>query len=75
MQLQLAKAARQIEELQSRLTAYEKRSSNLAERLHGVMENQWREALNILSSPNDTVSAITVLKAFQILSKLDLKFS
>lgn len=53
MQLQLAKATRQIKDLESRLAAYEKRSSTLAERLHGVMENQWREALNIISSPND----------------------
>ena len=57
MQLQLAKATRQIEELQNRLAAFEKRSSTIAERLHGVMENQWREALNILSNPNDSVSS------------------
>ncbi|XP_026272685.1 centrobin isoform X2 [Frankliniella occidentalis] len=55
MQLQLAKASRQIQDQEKRLAAYEKRSSSLAERLHGVMENQWREALNILSSsPNDS---------------------
>ncbi|XP_034244811.1 uncharacterized protein LOC117647240 isoform X2 [Thrips palmi] len=54
MQLQLTKASRQIQELETRLAAHEKRSSTIAERLHGVMENQWREALNIISSPNDS---------------------
>lgn len=53
MQLQLTKASRQIQELETRLAAHEKRSSMIAERLHGVMENQWREALNIISSPNE----------------------
>lgn len=54
VQLQLAKAARQIQDQESRLAAHEKRSSTLAERLHGVMESQWREALNIISNPNDS---------------------
>jgi len=60
MQLQLTKASRQIQELETRLAAHEKRSSTIAERLHGVMENQWREALNIISSPNENV-CITIL--------------
>lgn len=56
LQLQLTKASHQIQELETRLTAHDKRSSTLAERLHGVMENQWREALNVISSPSGNVS-------------------
>lgn len=60
MQLQLTKASRQIQELETRLSAHEKRSSTIAERLHGVMENQWREALNIISSPNENVCFLSI---------------
>lgn len=60
MQLQLTKASRQIQELETRLAAHEKRSSKIAERLHGVMENQWREALNIISSPNEVCTTFHV---------------
>ncbi|KAK3925427.1 Centrobin [Frankliniella fusca] len=71
MQLQHAKALRQIQDLENHLAAHEKRSSSLAERLHAVMENQWREALNIIScSPKDgngqpDISAINSEKSSQ----------
>ncbi|GAB0088251.1 hypothetical protein DMENIID0001_026450 [Sergentomyia squamirostris] len=49
---QLVVATKTIDELREKLTGYENRRMDIAQRLHGVMEVQWQKALEILSSPS-----------------------
>ncbi|XP_034109903.1 nucleoprotein TPR [Drosophila albomicans] len=52
--LQLANASKKIEELEFKLSGYKNKRADIAEKLHGVMEAQWQQALAILTSPNQT---------------------
>ncbi|XP_059610286.1 centrobin [Phlebotomus argentipes] len=48
---QLAVATKTIEELREKLSFYENRRQDIAQKLHSVMEDQWQKALKILGSP------------------------
>ncbi|KAH8380489.1 hypothetical protein KR009_011049 [Drosophila setifemur] len=50
--LQLANASKKIDELELKLSCYKTKRADIAEKLHGVMEAQWQQALAILTSPN-----------------------
>ncbi|KAH8365866.1 hypothetical protein KR093_006690 [Drosophila rubida] len=52
--LQLANASKKIEDLELKLSCYKNKRADIAEKLHGVMEAQWQQALAILTSPNQT---------------------
>ncbi|XP_030570421.1 centrobin [Drosophila novamexicana] len=52
--LQLANASKNIDELELKLSTYKTKRADIAEKLHGVMEAQWQQALAILTSPNHT---------------------
>ncbi|KAL7732506.1 hypothetical protein ACLKA6_019149 [Drosophila palustris] len=52
--LQLANASKKIDELDLKLSCYKTKRADIAEKLHGVMEAQWQQALAILTSPNQT---------------------
>ncbi|KAH8345643.1 hypothetical protein KR067_000179 [Drosophila pandora] len=49
--LQLANASKKIDELELKLSCYKTKRADIAEKLHGVMEAQWQQALAILTSP------------------------
>ncbi|BFF98468.1 centrobin [Drosophila madeirensis] len=49
--LQLANASKKIDELELKLSFYKNKRADIAEKLHGVMEAQWQQALAILTSP------------------------
>ncbi|XP_022218023.2 centrobin [Drosophila obscura] len=49
--LQLANASKKIDELDLKLSVYKNKRADIAEKLHGVMEAQWQQALAILTSP------------------------
>ncbi|CAD7002916.1 unnamed protein product [Ceratitis capitata] len=51
--IQLANATKKIEDLDTKLNAYKTKRSIIAEKLHGVMEDQWQKALEILTSPSN----------------------
>ncbi|EDV96848.1 myosin heavy chain, clone 203 [Drosophila grimshawi] len=53
--LQLANASKKIDELELKLSCYKTKRADIAEKLHGVMEAQWQQALAILTSPNQTL--------------------
>ncbi|XP_030373252.1 cilia- and flagella-associated protein 58 [Scaptodrosophila lebanonensis] len=57
--LQLANASKSIEELELKLSSYKTKRADIAEKLHGVMEAQWQQALAILTSPNHTGQVMT----------------
>ncbi|KAH8373974.1 hypothetical protein KR200_006015 [Drosophila serrata] len=50
--LQLANASKKIEEMELKLGCYKTKRADIAEKLHGVMEAQWQQALAILTSPS-----------------------
>ncbi|XP_068142092.1 centrobin [Drosophila tropicalis] len=50
--LQSANAAKKIDELELKLSCYKTKRADIAEKLHGVMEAQWQQALAILTSPS-----------------------
>ncbi|XP_017862438.1 PREDICTED: centrosome-associated protein CEP250 [Drosophila arizonae] len=52
--LQLANASKKIDELELQLNCYKTKRADIAQKLHGVMEAQWQQALAILTSPNQT---------------------
>ncbi|XP_017134878.1 ankyrin repeat domain-containing protein 26 [Drosophila miranda] len=49
--LQLGNASKKIDELELKLSFYKNKRADIAEKLHGVMEAQWQQALAILTSP------------------------
>ncbi|XP_067613209.1 uncharacterized protein Cnb [Eurosta solidaginis] len=51
--IQLANASKKIEDLDIKLNAYKTKRAVIAEKLHGVMEDQWQKALEILTSPSN----------------------
>ncbi|XP_017079914.1 centrobin [Drosophila eugracilis] len=50
--LQLANASKKIDELDLKLSCYKTKRADIAEKLHGVMEAQWQQALAILTTPS-----------------------
>ncbi|XP_017109397.2 centrobin [Drosophila bipectinata] len=52
--LQLANASKKIDELELKLSCYKTKRADIAEKLHGVMEAQWQQALAILTSPQNS---------------------
>ncbi|KAH8349621.1 hypothetical protein KR084_002784 [Drosophila pseudotakahashii] len=50
--LQLANASKKIDEMDLKLSCYKTKRADIAEKLHGVMEAQWQQALAILTTPN-----------------------
>ncbi|KFB35880.1 hypothetical protein ZHAS_00002833 [Anopheles sinensis] len=49
--LQLANSAKRIHELEEKLHTIQHRRADIAEQLHRIMENQWKQALDVLMSP------------------------
>ncbi|XP_016976749.1 centrobin isoform X1 [Drosophila rhopaloa] len=49
--LQLANASKKIDEMDLKLSCYKTKRADIAEKLHGVMEAQWQQALAILTTP------------------------
>jgi predicted nucleic acid-binding Zn-ribbon protein len=54
-QLKLANSSRTIQELEEKLSSYQSKRADMAEKLHSVMETQWKKALEILTSPSSVV--------------------
>ncbi|XP_017127022.1 centrobin [Drosophila elegans] len=50
--LQLANASKKIDEMDLKLNCYKTKRADIAEKLHGVMEAQWQQALAILTTPS-----------------------
>ncbi|EDV50256.1 protein MLP1 [Drosophila erecta] len=50
--LQLANASKKIDEMDLKLSCYKTKRADIAEKLHGVMEAQWQQALAILTTPS-----------------------
>ncbi|KAH8235190.1 hypothetical protein KR032_010084 [Drosophila birchii] len=50
--LQLVNASKKINEMDLKLGSYKTKRADIAEKLHGVMEAQWQQALAILTSPS-----------------------
>uniref|UniRef100_A0A182IQL7 Uncharacterized protein n=1 Tax=Anopheles atroparvus TaxID=41427 RepID=A0A182IQL7_ANOAO len=66
--LQLANSAKRIHELEEKLRTIQHRRADIAEQLHSIMENQWKQALEVLMSPGqrgqgDTSSKLSDLEA------------
>ncbi|XP_050068910.1 trichohyalin [Anopheles maculipalpis] len=49
--LQLTNSAKRIHELEDKLRTIHSRRADIAEQLHSIMENQWKQALDVLMSP------------------------
>ncbi|XP_053659213.1 uncharacterized protein LOC128708277 [Anopheles marshallii] len=49
--LQLTNSAKRIHELEDKLRTIQSRRADIAEQLHSIMENQWKQALDVLMSP------------------------
>jgi hypothetical protein len=54
--LQLAQTAQQASHLEAKLQGYNSRKSEMVEKLHSVMETQWKEALRIVSGNSPLVN-------------------
>lgn len=54
--IQLMNANKKIEQLESKLESMKTKRADIAEKLHNIMEVQWQKALEILTSPNQTIS-------------------
>ncbi|XP_061705110.1 repetitive organellar protein isoform X2 [Cydia pomonella] len=52
--LQLAQASEKIGLLESKLESHRRRRGQIATQLHGVMQQQWRQAVRILTSGQET---------------------
>ncbi|XP_043648174.1 protein MLP1 [Drosophila teissieri] len=50
--LQLANASKKIDEMDLKISCYKTKRADIAEKLHGVMEAQWQQALAILTTPS-----------------------
>jgi len=59
--LQKTEAEQNVLELRKRLEEHEANASHLAQRLHGIMQNQWREALSVVSVPKVTLKSSNLL--------------
>uniref|UniRef100_A0A182NRV1 Uncharacterized protein n=1 Tax=Anopheles dirus TaxID=7168 RepID=A0A182NRV1_9DIPT len=55
--LQLANSAKRIHELEDKLRTIQTRRADIAEQLHCIMENQWKQALDVLMSPGQQHSS------------------
>ncbi|XP_067000630.2 uncharacterized protein [Anabrus simplex] len=55
--LQLTQATQQISQLQVRLQSYSNKKTEIVEKLQGVMEAQWKEALRIIGGSSPVVSS------------------
>ncbi|XP_050081477.1 CAP-Gly domain-containing linker protein 1 [Anopheles aquasalis] len=49
--LQLANSAKRIHELEDKLRSIQQHRADIASQLHLIMENQWKQALDVLMSP------------------------
>uniref|UniRef100_A0A182QIX2 Uncharacterized protein n=1 Tax=Anopheles farauti TaxID=69004 RepID=A0A182QIX2_9DIPT len=54
--LQLANSSKRIHELEDKLRTIQTRRADIAEQLHCIMENQWKQALDVLMSPGQQTS-------------------
>ncbi|XP_035782576.1 early endosome antigen 1-like [Anopheles albimanus] len=50
--LQLANSAKRIHELEDKLRSIQQHRADIASQLHLIMENQWKQALDVLMSPS-----------------------
>lgn len=57
--IQLENATKTIEQLENELQSMKRKRAVIAEKLHNVMEVQWQKALEILTSPNQTIAEST----------------
>uniref|UniRef100_A0A182MVD0 Uncharacterized protein n=1 Tax=Anopheles culicifacies TaxID=139723 RepID=A0A182MVD0_9DIPT len=55
--LQLTNSAKRIHELEDKLRTIQSRRADIAEQLHSIMENQWKQALDVLMSPGQQTSS------------------
>ena len=48
----MSHSAKTIHDLEEKIATYQSKRADIAERLHGLMETQWKKALEILTSPS-----------------------
>lgn len=60
-QLQLTKANQELSKLQTQLQQHRANKSEIIEKLHSVMETQWKEALRIVGGNSPVILSVSNL--------------